>query len=174
MPNNIVSFNDAKIKQRGKTILTNVSIDVPEGSFIFLIGRTGSGKSSLIKTIYGDLELAEGIGNVTGFDLTRNTENFSFAVNFNHQDQDGLVDNTASISLSKKIQQISKLRKEREKEIPELEKLFDQLQLAKENERLAEIAGKTAEENKVMKELIIQLLKENQKLKTENKLFTNQ
>ena len=71
MPNNIVSFNDAKIKQRGKTILTNVSIDVPEGSFIFLIGRTGSGKSSLIKTIYGDLELAEGMGNVTGFDLTR-------------------------------------------------------------------------------------------------------
>ena len=109
-----------------------------------------------------------------GFDLTRNTENFSFAVNFNHQDQDGLVDNAASISLSKKIQQISKLRKEREKEIPELEKLFDQLQLAKENERLAEIAGKTAEENKVMKALIIQLLKENQKLKTENKLFTNQ
>ena len=71
MPNNIVSFSDAKIKQRGKTILTNVSIDVPEGSFIFLIGRTGSGKSSLIKTIYGDLELAEGIGNVNGFDLTR-------------------------------------------------------------------------------------------------------
>ena len=71
MPNNIVSFSDAKIKQRGKTILTNVSIDVPEGSFIFLIGRTGSGKSSLIKTIYGDLELTEGIGNVTGFDLTR-------------------------------------------------------------------------------------------------------
>ena len=46
--------------------------------------------------------------------------------------------------------------------------LFDQLQLAKENEMLAEIAGKTAEENKVMKELIIKLLKENQKLKTEN------
>ena len=109
-----------------------------------------------------------------GFDLTKNTDNFSFAINFNHQDQDGLIENTASISLSKKIQQISKLRKEREREIPELEKLFDQLQLAKENERLAEIAGKTAEENKVMKELIIKLLKENQKLKTENKLFSNQ
>ena len=51
---------------------------------------------------------------------------------------------------------------------------FDKLQLAKENERLAEIAGKTAEENRVMKELIIKLLKENQKLKTENKLFSNQ
>ena len=74
--------------------------------------------------------------------------------------------------MSKKIQQISKLRKERE--IPELEKLFDQLQLAKENERLAEIAGKTAEENKIMKDLIINLLKENQKLKTENELFNNQ
>ena len=109
-----------------------------------------------------------------GFDLTKNTENFNFALNFNHQDQDGLVENTASIFLSKKIQQISKFRKEREREIPELEKIFDQLQSAKENERLAEIAGKTAEENIVMQELIIKLLKENQKLKTENKLFSNQ
>jgi hypothetical protein len=106
-----------------------------------------------------------------GFDLTKNTENFTFAINFNHQDQDGLIGNTASISLSKKIQQISKLRKERERKIPELEKLFDQLQLAKENERLAEIAGKAAKENEAMKALIIELIKENQKLKTENKIF---
>ena len=108
-----------------------------------------------------------------GFDLTKNTENFKFAINFNHQDQDGLIENTASISLSKKIQQISKLRKEREREIPELEKLFDQLQLAKENERLAELSGKVIEENKIMKDLIIELIKENQKLKTENKLFND-
>ena len=71
MPNNIVSFSDAKINQRGKTILKNVSIDVSEGSFVFLIGKTGSGKSSLIKTIYGDLELVGGVGNVAGYDLTR-------------------------------------------------------------------------------------------------------
>ena len=71
MAGNIVSFSDATIQQSGKTILTNVSIDVPEGSFIFLIGRTGSGKSSLIKTIYGDLELVEGLGSVGEFDLTR-------------------------------------------------------------------------------------------------------
>ena len=71
MSENIVSFSDATINQSGKTILTNVSIEVPEGSFVFLIGRTGSGKSSLIKTIYGDLELAGGVGNVTGYDLTR-------------------------------------------------------------------------------------------------------
>jgi cell division transport system ATP-binding protein len=71
MSDNIVSFSDATINQSGKTILKNVSIEVPEGSFVFLIGRTGSGKSSLIKTIYGDLELAGGVGNVTGYDLTR-------------------------------------------------------------------------------------------------------
>ena len=71
MPNNIVSFSDATINQRGRTILKNVSIDVSEGSFVFLIGRTGSGKSSLIKTIYGDLELVGGVGNVAGYDLTR-------------------------------------------------------------------------------------------------------
>ena len=46
MAGNIVSFSDATIKQSGKNVLTNVSIDVPEGSFVFLIGRTGSGKQS--------------------------------------------------------------------------------------------------------------------------------
>ncbi len=71
MPNNIVSFSEATINQRGKSILKNVSFDVSEGSFVFLIGRTGSGKSSLIKTIYGDLELVGGVGNVAGYDLTR-------------------------------------------------------------------------------------------------------
>ena len=54
---------------------------------------------------------------------------------------------------------------------PELEKLFDQLQLAKENERLAKIAGQATEENRVMKEMIIQLIKENNKLKTERNLL---
>ena len=58
-------------KQNGKTVLKDVSIDVPEGSFVFLIGRTGSGKSSLIKTIYGDLKLEDGLGSVGEFDLLR-------------------------------------------------------------------------------------------------------
>ena len=71
MSQNIVSFIDATIKQNGKTVLRDVSIDVPEGSFIFLIGRTGSGKSSLIKTIYGDLKLEVGLGSVGEFDLSR-------------------------------------------------------------------------------------------------------
>ena len=71
MVSNIVSFSDATIKQNGKTVLKDVSIDVPEGSFVFLIGRTGSGKSSLIKTIYGDLKLEDGLGSVGEFDLLR-------------------------------------------------------------------------------------------------------
>ena len=71
MSKNIVSFSDATIKQNGKTVLRNVTIDVPEGSFVFLIGRTGSGKSSLIKTIYGDLKLEDGLGSVGEFDLLR-------------------------------------------------------------------------------------------------------
>ena len=67
----ILSFSDADIIQNGKIILSKVSIDVLPGEFVFLIGRTGTGKSSLIKTIYGDLELTEGLGHVVGFDLTK-------------------------------------------------------------------------------------------------------
>ena len=67
----ILSLNDANIKQDNKVILSRVSIDILPGEFVFLIGRTGSGKSSLIKTIYGDLKLKEGLGHITGFDLTR-------------------------------------------------------------------------------------------------------
>tara|TARA_B100000686_G_scaffold10178_1_gene10243 strand:+ start:159 stop:2801 length:2643 start_codon:yes stop_codon:yes gene_type:complete len=106
-----------------------------------------------------------------GLNLTKNNENFSIAINFDHQDQDGLIENTVNLYFSKKIQKISKIIKREESAIPELEKIFDQLQLAKENERLAKLAGTTIEENKVMKQLIIELLKENQKLKTENLLF---
>ena len=71
MPNAIVSFCDATIFQSGKKVLSNVTIDVPYGGFVFLIGRTGSGKSSLIKTIYGDIKLENGLGSVADFDLTR-------------------------------------------------------------------------------------------------------
>ena len=67
----ILSFSDADIIQNSKIILSKVSIDVLPGEFVFLIGRTGTGKSSLIKTIYGDLELKEGLAHVVGFDLTR-------------------------------------------------------------------------------------------------------
>ena len=73
--------------------------------------------------------------------------------------------------MSKKLQRLAKIKRLKERADPELEKLFDQLQLVKENERIAELAGKLNEENRIMKDLIIQLIKDNQKLKTENNLL---
>ena len=65
----IVSLRNANIYQGQSQILTNVNFEVRKGEFVYLIGKTGSGKSSLLKTLYGDLYLKEGGGNVAGFDL---------------------------------------------------------------------------------------------------------
>ena len=111
------------------------------------------------------------LGKYAGLSLTKHTKDFSFSLNFEHGNQDELKENTLGISFSKKLQKLSKLRMEKEKADPQLEKLFDQLQVIKKNERLAKLAKNTIEENKDMKNLIIELLKENQKLKTENKIF---
>ena len=113
-----------------------------------------------------------------GLTLTKHNDNISFSLNLEHGDQDGLKENTLGISFSKKIQRIAKLRMEKlrmenEKAIPELEKLYDQLQLVKENERLRKLAGEMVKENTAKDDLIIQLLKENQKLKLENKIIKN-
>lgn len=65
----IVSLRSANIYQGQSQILTNVNFEVRKGEFVYLIGKTGSGKSSLLKTLYGDLYLKEGEGSVAGFDL---------------------------------------------------------------------------------------------------------
>ena len=107
-----------------------------------------------------------------GLSLTKNTRDLAFNFNLDHNDLNGLLDNSISFSISKKLQNNLKTSKRMQAD-PELERLFDQLQLLKENERKAQLANKVIEENKVMKDLIIELLKENQKLKTENLLYTN-
>jgi len=66
---NIVSLHDANIFQGKTLILQNVNFEVGKGEFVYMIGKTGSGKSSLLKTLYGDLYLKEGTGKVAGFDL---------------------------------------------------------------------------------------------------------
>lgn len=68
---NIVSLHNAKIAQKNFTVLSDVSIDIKKGRFCYLIGKTGSGKSSLLKTLYGHIPLAGGVGKVAGFDLSK-------------------------------------------------------------------------------------------------------
>jgi cell division transport system ATP-binding protein len=66
---NIVSIRNANIYQGDSLVLNNVNLEVDKGEFIYMIGKTGTGKSSLLKTMYGELYLKEGEGNVAGFNL---------------------------------------------------------------------------------------------------------
>lgn len=67
----VISISNAQIYQQDKLILKNVWLDLEAMEFAYLIGRTGSGKSSLLKTIYGELLLKEGEGMVAGYNLRR-------------------------------------------------------------------------------------------------------
>ena len=69
MPETILSLQNAEIFQRDNLVLTNVNLHLNEGEFVYLIGKTGSGKSSLMKTLYGDLPLEKGTGSIVGFNL---------------------------------------------------------------------------------------------------------
>ena len=65
----VLSLKNATIYQEDKVILSNVNLEVNRGEFIYIIGKTGSGKSSLMKTLYADLQLTEGNGHIVDFDL---------------------------------------------------------------------------------------------------------
>ena len=71
----ILSLKNVTIYQEGKTILSNVNLEVNHGEFLYIIGKTGSGKSTLMKTLYGDLALTEGEGHIVDFDLATLKEN---------------------------------------------------------------------------------------------------
>jgi cell division transport system ATP-binding protein len=66
-----IFLQQADILQSGVPVLHQVDMQVDKGQFAYLIGRTGSGKSSLLKTLYGELQLLEGSGSVAGFDLRK-------------------------------------------------------------------------------------------------------
>ena len=67
----VVSLRDVAVYQDVNTILSNVNFDVAKGEFVYLVGQTGSGKSSLLKTLYADLPLLSGQGSVADFKLTK-------------------------------------------------------------------------------------------------------
>lgn len=71
MANIVVDLKNAGIYQGEQKILQNVNFTLSEGEFAYLIGKTGSGKSSLLKTLYADLPLKEGRGKVADYDLTK-------------------------------------------------------------------------------------------------------
>jgi cell division transport system ATP-binding protein len=71
MSPSILSLKNVTIYQENKVILSQVNLDVKEGEFLYIIGKTGSGKSSFMKTLYGDLDLTEGEGNIVGYDLAK-------------------------------------------------------------------------------------------------------
>ncbi|MCK9402371.1 MAG: ATP-binding cassette domain-containing protein [Chitinophagaceae bacterium] len=65
----VVAIQQANIYQGDNLILSNVNFTVNKGEFVYLVGKTGTGKSSLLKTLYGELTLREGNGSVVGFNL---------------------------------------------------------------------------------------------------------
>ncbi|MES2330369.1 MAG: ATP-binding cassette domain-containing protein [Bacteroidota bacterium] len=69
MSDTVVSIKNANIYQGGNLVLRDVNFTVEKGEFVYLVGKTGTGKSSLLKTLYGELTLTEGEASVVGFDL---------------------------------------------------------------------------------------------------------
>ena len=72
--NSVIKLQGVDVFQQKHLVLSNVNLHIDKGEFVFIIGQTGSGKSSLLKIIYGDLHIGNGDGQVAGFDLKKLSE----------------------------------------------------------------------------------------------------
>ncbi|MDO5104747.1 cell division ATP-binding protein FtsE [Capnocytophaga sp.] len=75
MENIVLDLKNVSIYQKSSLVLTEIDLTIEKGELVYLIGKTGTGKSSLIKLLYGDLPLKGGEGHVVGFDLKNLKEN---------------------------------------------------------------------------------------------------
>jgi len=69
MPDTVLLLKNVSIYQGDSLVLADVNVEMKKGDFVYLIGKTGTGKSSFMKTLYADLDLTEGEGSIVGFDL---------------------------------------------------------------------------------------------------------
>jgi len=69
MSTTVLELRDVAIYQRENLVLSEINLTIEEGEFVYLIGKTGSGKSSFMKTLYGDLPLVQGSGTIVDYDL---------------------------------------------------------------------------------------------------------
>ena len=69
MSETVLSLKNVTIYQENKVVLSQINLEVKEGEFLYIIGKTGTGKSSFMKTLYGDLQLTTGTGSIVGYDL---------------------------------------------------------------------------------------------------------
>ncbi len=66
-----INYHNVEIRQQENIVLEEVNLQVQEGEFVYLIGKVGSGKSSLLKTMYGELDIHSGNADVLGYDMAR-------------------------------------------------------------------------------------------------------
>ncbi|MFI8605627.1 ATP-binding cassette domain-containing protein [Cellulophaga sp. HaHa_2_95] len=71
MAESILHLKDVSVFQKENLVLNDINLEIKQGEFIYLIGKTGSGKSSFMKTLYGDLPLNHGTGSIVDFDLRK-------------------------------------------------------------------------------------------------------
>jgi len=69
--NPIISLENVSVFRKNILTLSEVNLDVMPGEFLYLVGKTGSGKSSLLKTLYSELPIEEGSASIAGYDLTK-------------------------------------------------------------------------------------------------------
>ncbi|WP_298791194.1 ATP-binding cassette domain-containing protein [uncultured Allomuricauda sp.] len=69
MSETILKLEDVAVFQKENLILKDISLEVKKGEFVYVIGKTGSGKSSFMKTLYADIPLRQGTGSIVDFDL---------------------------------------------------------------------------------------------------------